>query len=73
MFPLLAATVLLQVGVLHYIHDGPNWDAVAHVTRVCRINWWSTLLYVQNYVLPIVSSIVFSHLVTVSNIFNLYI
>ncbi|XP_026315723.1 nose resistant to fluoxetine protein 6-like [Hyposmocoma kahamanoa] len=53
MFPLLASTILLQVGVFHYIHDGPNWHAVAEVTRVCRLNWWSTLLYVQNYVLPI--------------------
>ncbi|XP_026313920.1 nose resistant to fluoxetine protein 6-like, partial [Hyposmocoma kahamanoa] len=53
MFPLLASTILLQVGVFHYIHDGPNWHEVGERTRECRINWWSTLLYVQNYVPPI--------------------
>ncbi|XP_026315721.1 uncharacterized protein LOC113227063 [Hyposmocoma kahamanoa] len=52
MFPLLATTVLLQVGVLHYIHDGPWWYVVAFLTSECRINWWSTLLYVQNYIRP---------------------
>ncbi|XP_026315718.1 uncharacterized protein LOC113227060 [Hyposmocoma kahamanoa] len=52
MFPLLAATILLHVGVIHYIHDGPNWLTVAVVTQQCRINWWSTLLYVHNYIRP---------------------
>ncbi|XP_026315634.1 O-acyltransferase like protein-like isoform X2 [Hyposmocoma kahamanoa] len=52
MFPLLATTVLLQVGVLHYIHDGPIWTRVAGNTEVCRTNWWSTLLLVQNYFQP---------------------
>ncbi|XP_026315725.1 O-acyltransferase like protein-like [Hyposmocoma kahamanoa] len=53
MFPLLATVVLLSVGVLHYIHDGPNWHSVADIVEQCRINWWSTLLYVQNYIRPV--------------------
>lgn len=54
MFPLLATAVLLQVGVLHYILDGPVWTRVASNTEVCRTNWWKTLLFVQNYFLPMV-------------------
>ncbi|XP_026315716.1 nose resistant to fluoxetine protein 6-like [Hyposmocoma kahamanoa] len=52
MFPLLAATILLQVGVLHYILDGPGWLITALQTNDCRTNWWLTLLYVQNYIHP---------------------
>lgn len=57
MFPLLATAMLLQVGVFHYIHDGPYWHTVASMTEECRVNWWSTLLYVQNYVHPMVRTI----------------
>ncbi|XP_026315720.1 nose resistant to fluoxetine protein 6-like [Hyposmocoma kahamanoa] len=52
MFPLLVTAILLQVGVFHYIHDGPYWHTQASMTEECRVNWWSTLLYVQNYVHP---------------------
>ncbi|XP_026315722.1 O-acyltransferase like protein-like [Hyposmocoma kahamanoa] len=52
LFPLLASTVLLQIGVLHYIHDGANWLGVAALTERCRRNWWSSILYVQNYIRP---------------------
>ncbi|XP_026315635.1 O-acyltransferase like protein-like [Hyposmocoma kahamanoa] len=52
MFPLLATTILLQVGVLHYIHDGPVWGIVAAMTEECRITWWATLIYVQNFMQP---------------------
>lgn len=59
MFPLLATIVLLQASILHYIHDGPNWHSVADIVEQCRINWWSTLLYVQNYVRPVVRITIF--------------
>lgn len=54
MYPLLAATVLLQVGIAHYISDGAMWFAVANVTNECRANWWLTMLYVQNFFRPVV-------------------
>ncbi|XP_026314798.1 O-acyltransferase like protein-like [Hyposmocoma kahamanoa] len=52
MFPLLATAVLLQVGVLHYIHDGAAWNIVATATRDCRTHWWITMLYMQNFFRP---------------------
>lgn len=70
MFPLLAATILLHVGVIHYIHDGPNWLTVAVVTQQCRLNWWSTLLYVHNYIRPMVRIIVLLQFVSVAIVIN---
>ncbi|XP_026326316.1 nose resistant to fluoxetine protein 6-like [Hyposmocoma kahamanoa] len=52
MFPVLAATILLQVGVLHYVYDGAQWHRVALQTDYCRSSWWLTLLYVQNFFPP---------------------
>lgn len=50
MFPLLATVVLFQASIFHWISDGPVWDAVAKATQNCRLYWWTTLLYVQNYI-----------------------
>ncbi|XP_038210028.1 O-acyltransferase like protein-like [Zerene cesonia] len=49
LFPLLAATVLLQASVLNWIADGPNWVGMAHATQQCRELWWATLLHIQNH------------------------
>ncbi|KAJ2950206.1 hypothetical protein O0L34_g11568 [Tuta absoluta] len=50
MFPLLAACILLQASFLYRLSDGPAFETAAHETNKCRLYWWSTLLYVQNYV-----------------------
>ncbi|XP_026315727.1 O-acyltransferase like protein-like [Hyposmocoma kahamanoa] len=50
LFPLLATAVLFQASIFHWISDGPVWDAVANATQNCRLYWWTTLLYVQNYI-----------------------
>lgn len=47
--PALAALLLLYVSLLRYIGSGPMWDADAQVA-FCNKWWWTTLLYVQNYV-----------------------
>ncbi|XP_049868302.1 nose resistant to fluoxetine protein 6-like [Pectinophora gossypiella] len=52
MFPLLAAIVLLQASLFHHIADGPFWQWNAWNTNNCRTYWWSTLLYVQNFLNP---------------------
>ncbi|KAM3963613.1 nose resistant to fluoxetine protein 6-like [Aphomia sociella] len=52
LFPILAAGVLLQASMFHRVSDGPNWDAIAMHTHRCRVYWWSTLLYIQNYYNP---------------------
>ncbi|XP_047019658.1 O-acyltransferase like protein-like isoform X2 [Helicoverpa zea] len=48
--PLLAVAALLQASYFNRFTDGPFWLTVAGYTNNCRKNWWSTLLYVQNYV-----------------------
>ncbi|XP_045494785.1 O-acyltransferase like protein-like [Colias croceus] len=53
LFPLLGAIILLEASFFHRITDGPFWMSVATNTDRCRTNWWSTLLYIQNYVHPI--------------------
>ncbi|XP_038214628.1 O-acyltransferase like protein-like [Zerene cesonia] len=53
LFPLLAAIIILEASFFHRMTDGPFWMSVATNTDRCRNNWWSTLLYIQNYVHPI--------------------
>ncbi|XP_028032780.1 nose resistant to fluoxetine protein 6-like [Bombyx mandarina] len=48
-WPLLAATLLLEVSLMHHIADGPFWQVVAGDVENCRSNWWRILLHVQNY------------------------
>lgn len=51
--PPFAAMVLLQVTILPYMGNGPMWSSLADpAAEICRKNWWSGLLYVQNYVQP---------------------
>ncbi|XP_028158732.1 O-acyltransferase like protein-like [Ostrinia furnacalis] len=52
MWPILAAMVLIQASFLHRTTDGPYWDVVAKNVNDCRVYWWSTLLFVQNWVNP---------------------
>lgn len=59
MFPVLAATILLQASVLHYIYDGAMWNVVAIATESCRTHWWLTFTYVQNFFTPVVRIVVF--------------
>ncbi|XP_045494787.1 O-acyltransferase like protein-like [Colias croceus] len=49
MFPLLALTILFEATLLNHISDGPFWESVAKSAENCRAHWWSTFLYVQNY------------------------
>ncbi|CAH0581530.1 unnamed protein product [Chrysodeixis includens] len=57
MFPLLATVALLEASFLMRFGDGPQWGIVADHAERCRTNWWSTLLYMQNYMNPIYTCI----------------
>ncbi|PSN45475.1 hypothetical protein C0J52_08663 [Blattella germanica] len=49
--PVLAVMVLLQVSLIDHMGSGPLWDTSNQfLTQLCKENWWSALLYVQNYV-----------------------
>lgn len=51
--PSLAMVVLLSVSFFKYLGNGPFWIAVIEaVEKPCEKNWWSTLLYLQNYINP---------------------
>ncbi|KAL0831538.1 hypothetical protein ABMA28_002332 [Loxostege sticticalis] len=52
MFPVLGAVVLIQASFFHRLADGPYWSSMAMNTNNCRVYWWSTLLYIQNWVNP---------------------
>ncbi|PZC75940.1 hypothetical protein B5X24_HaOG205281, partial [Helicoverpa armigera] len=52
MFPLLAVAVLFEATYLHRMADGPVWEMVEDQVNRCRTYWWSTLLYMQNYLTP---------------------
>lgn len=49
--PVLAVMVLMQLSLIEHIGSGPLWDkGNKYLTELCQENWWSALLYVQNYV-----------------------
>lgn len=51
--PALAAAVLMVVSLYKFMGSGPYWHNFVNVHKTfCDENWWSTLLYVQNYVEP---------------------
>ncbi|KAJ3630434.1 hypothetical protein MTP99_011629 [Tenebrio molitor] len=49
--PALAATILISISVVKYVTEGPIWHAVLkqHLTN-CKETWWSTLLFVNNFI-----------------------
>lgn len=49
--PTLAATILFQVSFFEHMGDGPIWKSVLvkSVVPNCEKNWWSSLLYINNY------------------------
>lgn len=49
--PPLAVMVLVQLSLIDHLGTGPLWDTTNNLlTEMCDENWWSALLYVQNYV-----------------------
>lgn len=60
--PVVAAFILFTVSLMRHMGSGPLWNTYIDVAdKLCVNNWWSTLLYVQNYVHPdsMVSSFLF--------------
>ncbi|XP_044739809.1 nose resistant to fluoxetine protein 6-like [Chrysoperla carnea] len=47
--PAYAAVIVLLVTVYRFMGSGPFWDPEASNER-CKTAWWSSLLYIQNYV-----------------------
>ncbi|KAK4876116.1 hypothetical protein RN001_012538 [Aquatica leii] len=52
--PALFAIVLLNGTLMRHMGSGPIWPLMKNTLLVnnCRENWWTTLLYIQNYVYP---------------------
>ncbi|KAK7865133.1 hypothetical protein R5R35_002196 [Gryllus longicercus] len=51
--PAFAMMVLLGASLLFRTGWGPRWPALTDPTRAsCQRSWWSSLLYVNNYVYP---------------------
>ncbi|KAG5866663.1 hypothetical protein JTB14_004654 [Gonioctena quinquepunctata] len=49
--PALAGVVLVSATLLRYMGSGPKWDYIINgFENNCKDYWWSTLLFVQNYV-----------------------
>ncbi|KAK7866349.1 hypothetical protein R5R35_003276 [Gryllus longicercus] len=49
--PALAIVLLLTVSLLNFMGTGPLWNTVYDYQReACEQNWWTNLLYVNNFV-----------------------
>ncbi|KAB0790282.1 hypothetical protein PPYR_15382 [Photinus pyralis] len=49
--PSLVAMLLFTITWYGYIGSGPLWYQSKDFIRPCKTNWWSYLLYIQNYVI----------------------
>lgn len=51
--PLLVVSILFTMSLLRFFGSGPIWaNTIDFLGKQCERHWWSTLLYVQNYVNP---------------------
>lgn len=51
--PPFAAAILFTITFLFYISNGPIWSMIKYsATNYCESYWWTSLLYIQNYVNP---------------------
>lgn len=51
--PLLASTTLFSMSLLRIIANGPVWPILVDFTSgTCEKYWWSSFLFIQNYVNP---------------------
>lgn len=51
--PLMAVCALVIATVFPFFGSGPIWPARAHMEAAhCQQYWWSSMLYIQNYVNP---------------------
>ncbi|CAH2015878.1 unnamed protein product [Acanthoscelides obtectus] len=51
--PSLGVVVLFYATIFYHVGSGPFWTFINYFfIDYCKENWWSTLLYVQNYVHP---------------------
>lgn len=49
--PVLAVLVLIYANLLNYLGNGPLWYNIeSNYMKDCRDYWWSTILYIQNFV-----------------------
>ncbi|XP_046394956.1 O-acyltransferase like protein-like [Ischnura elegans] len=49
--PPYAVVVFFYATLLYRLGSGPAWDTlVGYNAKTCRLNWWTNLLYVNNYV-----------------------
>ncbi|KAK9869958.1 hypothetical protein WA026_006056 [Henosepilachna vigintioctopunctata] len=48
--PPLGALILVVANITPYLGNGPRWTLIRTYQSFCQENWWSTLLYIQNYV-----------------------
>ena len=49
--PAYAVTIGFYMTIFEKIGSGPRWDNWVHKNKVyCRENWWTNLLYINNYI-----------------------
>lgn len=48
--PMLAVTIFYTITLLRFLGNGPIWPSIMLLFKgQCVQNWWTSLLYVQNY------------------------
>lgn len=49
--PTYIAVILIFAFILPYMGDGPLWKMIVYPeAEFCRKNWWTNLLFINNYV-----------------------
>jgi len=48
----LVFVILFTIGIAPVLGQGPNWFKHVALLEACKENWWTNLLYINNYVIP---------------------
>lgn len=49
--PLLGVSILFSMSLMRFLGSGPFWPTMLHFFHgECERYWWSSLLYIQNFV-----------------------
>lgn len=48
--PMYASVIALLATVFRYVGNGPDWNYVQIMSQTVRKNWWTNMLYINNYV-----------------------
>jgi len=48
-----AFMIIFTVGIMPVLGNGPRWSEAVDQFEYCNENWWTNLLYINNWIHPV--------------------